>query len=124
MARFDLYRLSRAAAGSGRPGLLVVDVQSPHLEYLESRIVVPLRLRAEVKPVTELHRLVSIDGDVFALMTHALASVRRRDLGHPMGSLAGHRDEIVRALDILITGFSERLGFPAGASAIPSFFLS
>jgi toxin CcdB len=101
MPRFDLYRL----AGSGGPGLLVVDVQSPHLDYLESRIVVPLRLRAEVKPVTELHPSVRIDGDVYVLMTHALASVRRRDLGHPVGGLAEHRDEIARALDVLITGF-------------------
>jgi toxin CcdB len=104
MPRFDLYRLSRAA-GSGTPGVLVVDVQSPHLDYLESRIVVPLRQRAQAKPVTELHPSVSIDGDVYVLMTHALASVRRRDLGHAIGSLAGHRDEIARALDILITGF-------------------
>jgi toxin CcdB len=104
MPRFDLYRLPRAT-GSGRPGLLVVDVQSPHLDYLESRIAVPLRLRAEVKPVTELHPSVSIDGDDHVLMTHALASVRRRDLGHPVGNLAVHRDEITRALDILVTGF-------------------
>ena len=104
MPRFDLYRLPRAA-GSGRPGVLVVDVQSPHLDYLESRIVVPLRLRAEVKPVSELHPLVNIDGELHVLITHALASVRRRDLGHPLGSLAKHRDEIARALDILITGF-------------------
>ena len=104
MPRFDLYRLP-SPAGSGRRGLLVVDVQSPHLNYLVSRVVVPLRLRSEVKPVTELHPLVSIDGDVYVLMTHALASVRRRDLGHPIGNLAEHRDEIARALDILITGF-------------------
>jgi toxin CcdB len=101
MPRFDVYRL----AGSGRPGLLVVDVQSPHLDYLASRIVVPLRLRSEVKPVTELHPSVTIDGDPYVLMTHAVASVGRRDLGHPVGSLAEHRNEIARALDILITGF-------------------
>jgi toxin CcdB len=104
MPRFDLYRLPRSA-GAGRPGLLVADVLSPHLEYLESRIVVPLRLRAEVKPVTELHPSVTVDGDAYVLMTHALASVRRRDLGHAIGSLAEYRDDIARALDILITGF-------------------
>jgi toxin CcdB len=105
VARFDLYRLPRGSSTAGEHGALVVDVQSSHLDYLESRVVVPLRPRAEVKPVTELHPVLHVEGDLYVLMTHALAAVRRRDLGYPIANLAAHRDQITRALDILITGF-------------------
>jgi toxin CcdB len=104
VARFDLYRLSGGSTGDQR-GTLVVDVQSPHLDHLESRIVVPLRLRSEVRPITELHPVIPIEGGAYVLVTHELASVRRRDLGYPIGTVAAHRDQITRALDILMTGF-------------------
>jgi len=99
MARFDLYRLSR-----GR-GEYVVDVQSSHLDRLDSRVVVPLHARIDAKPVTELHPAVFIGETRYLLLTHALASVQRRQLGHPIGNLATYRDSITRALDVLLVGF-------------------
>jgi toxin CcdB len=99
MARFDLYRLTR-----GR-GAYVVDVQSSHLDYLESRAVIPLRKRADILPVADLHPEVDIDNTRYVLATHALASVARRELGRPIGTLAAHRDAITRALDVLLVGF-------------------
>ncbi len=105
MPRFDLYRLPGRTSGAGERATLVVDVQSAHLDYLESRVVVPLRLSAGAKPVTELHPVLHVEGDLYILVTHALTAVRRRDLGHPIANVAAHRDQIVRALDILTTGF-------------------
>src|SRR5690348_11161177 len=105
MARFDLYRLPRSSPSASAQAALVVDVQSAHLQHLESRVVVPLRPRAAVKPVSELHPILRIEGDLYVLETHALASLPRRELGHPIANLAAYRDEIVRALDILLTGF-------------------
>jgi toxin CcdB len=99
MARFDLYRLAR-----GR-GDYVVDVQSSHLDTLDSRVVVPLHARTDAKPVTELHPAVVIGEARYLLVTHALASVQRRQLGHPIGNLAAYRDSIMRALDVLLVGF-------------------
>ncbi len=99
MARFDLHRLSRGRGG------YVVDVQSSHLDHLESRVVVPLDARVDAKPVTELHPTVVIGEARYLVMTHALASVQRRQLGHPIGSLIAYRDSITRALDVLLTGF-------------------
>jgi toxin CcdB len=98
MPRFDLYRLSR-----GR-GDYVGDVQSSHLDHLDSRIVVPLHARTDAKPVTELHPAVTIGEARYLLMTHAMASVHRRQLGHPIGNLAAYRDSITRALDVLLVG--------------------
>ena len=39
------------------------------------------------------------------MMTHFLAAVPRRELGKPVGNLLSDYDAIVRALDILLTGF-------------------
>jgi hypothetical protein len=48
---------------------------------------------------------VDIDNTRYVLATHALASVARRELGRPIGTLAAHRDAITRALDVLLVGF-------------------
>jgi toxin CcdB len=105
MARFDLYRLSRRSRSAPAQIALVIDVQSAHLEHLESRVVVPLRPRAAAKPVSELHPILRVEDELYVLETHAVASLPRRELGHPLANLAAYRDEIVRALDILLTGF-------------------
>ena len=99
MARFDLYRVSRGRGG------YVVDVQSSHLDHLDSRVVVPLHARADAKPVTELHPAVVIGEARYLLMTHAVAAVPRRELGQAIGNLATYRDSITRALDVLLVGF-------------------
>jgi hypothetical protein len=65
--------------------------------------VVPLR--ADAKPVTELHPAVTVGEARYPLTTHALAGVPRRALGNPVGTLATHRDSFTRALDILLVGF-------------------
>ncbi len=41
----------------------------------------------------------------YLIATNELAAVEKVDLGPPLGSVAHHRDAIVRALDLLFTGF-------------------
>lgn len=105
MARFDVYRLRRRTGEPRESGYLVVDVQSPHLDFLESRVVVPLWPRQTGAQMAELTPVVTVDEDTYIVMTPALASIGLRGLGHPIGSLIAYRDQIARALDILITGF-------------------
>jgi len=99
MARFDLFRVMRGGGAS------VVDVQPAHLDYLGSRAVIPLRKRADIRPVADLHPEVEIDDTRYVLATHALASVARREHGRPIGNLATYRDAFTCALDILLVGF-------------------
>ncbi len=99
MARFDLYHLSRGRGG------YVVDVQSEHLDGFASRVVVPLRKRGDAKPVADLHPEVEFGGARYVLMTHAVFSLPRREMGPVIGNLAVYRDEITRAFDVLLTGF-------------------
>jgi toxin CcdB len=98
--RFDAYRLLTGEA------VYVVDVQSDFLEHLPTRIVIPLRSVDQYRsPIKDVHPAFDIEGGRFLLMTHQLASVPKRLLQHPVASLAQHRDQITRAMDILLTGF-------------------
>ena len=99
MARFDLHRPRQGPA-------LVLDVQSDFLDFLHTRVVVPLVSPAQVpKPIRDLHPVFTIEGAELLLATQLLAAIPRRELGRPVGSLEAERDAITRALDLLFTGF-------------------
>lgn len=48
--------------------------------------------------------VVRIDGHDFIMMVPQLAAIASGNLGGPVGSAAQHRDEVIAALDFLITG--------------------
>jgi toxin CcdB len=99
MARFDLY----AGLGAGKG--YVVDVQADLLEQLATRVVIPLVPRGTSMVVRDLNPVARIDGRDYVVMTQELAAVARSLLRRKVGSLADRRDEISRALDVLLTGF-------------------
>jgi toxin CcdB len=100
MARFDVYELRQRSAR------YVVDVQTEFLSHLSTRVVIPLfPVSGPVAPAAGLNPVVVIGGKDFALWTQALSALPLTDLKSPVASLAAHRDEITRALDILLTGF-------------------
>ncbi len=99
MARqYDIYR---------RPnGTLVVDVQHTLLEDLSTRVVVPLIQKAKGAPdIRSLNPSVSFDGKDYFIGTQFLATATLTELGPNMGDIRHMRDEIIRALDLLFTGF-------------------
>lgn len=103
MAQFDLYRNGNPHTCNEIPYLL--DVQSDLLDPLATRVVVPLvRLAAAPTPVRHLNPVFEVQGERVVLSTPELAGIPRAALGEKVGNLAQRRDEIVRALDVLITG--------------------
>jgi toxin CcdB len=48
---------------------------------------------------------LAFDGENYLLMTPQLAGIARTELGTPVGNLATARQEIIAALDFLLTGF-------------------
>lgn len=98
MAQFDLYR-PKGAAGP------LLDIQSPLLEFLGTRVVVPLLPPARIPAaIRNLHPLFVIDGTDHVLVTQLMGAIRKRELGPPVGNLEAQRTEIIRALDTLLSG--------------------
>jgi toxin CcdB len=103
MTQFHVYRNLDGASQERFPFLL--DVQSDLLESLATRVVVPLgEVDANRPPVARLMPVFEIDGRQLVMRTGEIAGVARKAVGKPVTSLADRRNEIVAALDVLISG--------------------
>ena len=96
MAQFDVFRL--------KSGVLVVDLQTDLIGIEASRIVAPLRDAGRFAAFPGLTPQVEVAGEAWIVRVQELAAVPGAELGAPVTSLAGHRDVLKRALDILIDG--------------------
>lgn len=96
MAQFDVYRLG--------DGVLVVDLQTDLIGIEASRIVAPLREAGRFTAFPGLTPPVEIGGVKWIVRVQELAAVPGHELRDRVGTLAGMRDELKRALDILIDG--------------------
>lgn len=103
MAQFDVYRNPNPRSAQTVPYLL--DVQSDFLSGFSTRVVVPLvPVESIGKSAQRLHPQFHIDGVHMVMMTELLAAVAKLALGAAVMSLAHNRDDIIAAMDFLITG--------------------
>jgi toxin CcdB len=103
MAQFDVYRNPNPKSAQTVPYLL--DVQSDFLSGFSTRAVVPIAPTESVgKSAQRLHPQFQIDGANMVMMTELLAAVPKVALGAAVMSLAQNRDDIIAAMDFLITG--------------------
>jgi len=80
-------------------------LQADIAEEGRGRIVAPMAPRARLPgAVGRLLPVVRYEGEDFYLALEAMISLPVRVLRNPVGSIAGHRDAITRALDWLFTG--------------------
>jgi toxin CcdB len=99
MARFDVY------AQSGFSGFLL-DCQSDLLTGLNTRFVVPLLREGDApRPIGRLNPRFCLSGESVVMVTQFGAAVALGELSEPVASLRECHDEIVAALDMLISGF-------------------
>lgn len=96
MAQFDVFRLGN--------GQLVVDLQTDLIGIDASRVVAPLRDADRYVAFPGLTPMVDLAGTAWIVRVQELAAVPGAELRDRVGSLAGHRDALKRALDILIDG--------------------
>ena len=96
MAQFDIFRVG---------GALVVDLQTDLIDLNETRIVAPLLDSGRYAKFPNLTPIVQFDGHSYVVRIQQMAALRGRELGHPIGSLLGYRDDLLRAIDILTRGF-------------------
>lgn len=105
MARFDVYANANPGSRSRYP--YVLDAQSPLLDGLETRLVIPLVEKASYGSalLKNLSPIVTIAGLEYVLLTPQMASMSRRQLGAFVVSCKDLRAEIVAAIDFLVSGF-------------------
>ena len=98
----DVYR-NPNTAHAATPFL--IDIQADLLRGLDTRMVAPLvRAVAFGQPIRGLHPRFMVAGQDVVMVTHLLAAIRRSQLGEPIASLSGQREDIVAAIDVLLGG--------------------
>lgn len=104
MAQFSVHRNTNPDTVEAVPYLL--NIQSDLIETLATRIVVPLLPVSAMKGkiLKTLTPILEIDGKQYVMVTPQLAGVPKRILGDTVADLSSKRDEIIAALDLLITG--------------------
>lgn len=104
MAQFDVYLNPNPETKRSIPYLL--DVQADLLNNLATRVVVPL-ISASVmdKAAKHLNPRFSVKRAKVIMSTAELAGVSVTTLGDKVCSLKGHRNEIIAAIDFLVTGY-------------------
>ena len=103
MAQFDIYENPRR--DPDEPIEYLLDLQAGILEDLSTRVVAPLvRPEAIGAAMRILNPKISVLNEPFILLTHLLAAIPTNLLGQPLDSAKGHRDDIVRSIDFLLTG--------------------
>ena len=105
MAQFDIYANTNPASKGLYP--LLLDIQSPLLEHLETRLVIPLMLKARFsdKTIRNLTPVIEVKNQEYLILTPQMAAIHAKNLGTLVENCASHRNEIVSSVDFLITGF-------------------
>jgi toxin CcdB len=104
MSQFDVYENPQAETHQVVPYLL--DVQADLLDSLATRVVVPLvRVAAPDKVIKHLNPQFLVGQTTVFMSTAELAGISVSSLGRKVASLKDRRDDIIAALDFLLTGF-------------------
>ena len=104
MAQFSLYE--NQTKGSMQVYPYFVDIQNDLLDELDSRLVIPVTPYdyADQINISNLCPKVTIHGESYVLLTHQITSIPLSALKVVVTSLEHLRDEIIGAIDLLITG--------------------
>jgi toxin CcdB len=105
MPQFTVYQNKHPQSKKLMPYLL--DVQAELLSDLQTCVVVPLTAadKNKDKTISRLTPIVTVDGTEYLMLTPQLAGIMRKELGKPVTTLSDARNEIIGAIDFLVTGF-------------------
>ena len=101
MAQFDVYENTNEKTKANIPYLL--DIQNDILKNLSTRVVIPLVV--STKSINLLNPEYTINEITVTLSTAEIASIPMEIFGNKISSLKDKREEIIGAVDFLVTGF-------------------
>ena len=104
MAQFDVFKNKNRSTKTLYPYL--VEIQSNLLSDLKTTVVIPLTLISNYgeNKLKILNPTFVILGKQYLSITTLIAGIDRNNLGEHISSLSESRDEIISALDFMITG--------------------
>ncbi len=104
MAQFALFENQNADSKETYP--YFVDIQNSLLDSLNTRLVVPLTHAKNLDDASigNLCPRTTLGHEEYVLLTHQMTNVPVSALKVPVGSLEHLRDDIVAAIDFLVTG--------------------
>lgn len=104
MSQFDVYTNPQPASRSSMP--FVVDIQSPLIDQLPTRLVMPLTSwgMGQVKLPLNLCPEVAVQGEALTVLPHFSAPVPARLLKKSVASVWHRSSEIMAALDAVASG--------------------
>ena len=104
MAQFDVFGNPSTASRKHFPYL--VDMQSPYLEELATRIVIPLGKASLFRDAAMkgLTPEVTFQDEHLLLLTPQISAIPKKRLKAPIGSLSHMREDFLNALDFAIFG--------------------
>ena len=105
MTQFQIFHNPNPQTKKTYPFLL--DIQTPLLDSMDTKLVVPLSGLATIKDkrIKELNPLLVINGKELVILTQQMASIHKKDIGSFVCDASFLRQEIISAIDFLITGF-------------------
>jgi toxin CcdB len=100
--QFDVFVNPSTRGAEGRPYVLVV--QANILRASAQRLVVPLVVENEIKPMGRLNPAFEIQGRKVHLQPLEMAAFPARSLQSHVANLEEFRYQIIGALDLVLTG--------------------
>jgi hypothetical protein len=104
MEQFDVHELRKPKGGLPANEVVVI-LQHGHARAVETVIVAPLVSSSTLPPLGRIRPPVSLEGRPHIAVIDRLAAVERSAIGPRVGSVQAHRDDLIRAVDTLFTGF-------------------
>lgn len=104
MTQFTLYENQNPDSKDNYP--YFIDVQNNLLDSINSRLVIPLASYEFLgkSNISNLCPKTTVNNESFVLLTHQMTNVPLSALKVPLASLEHMRDEIIAAIDFLVTG--------------------
>lgn len=105
MPQFTVYENQNSDSKQAYP--YFVDVQNDLLDNLNSRLVIPLSAskNSSLLAISHLCPTLTIQGEPFTLLTQQMTNVPVSALSMPVVEADQYRNDIIAAIDFLITGF-------------------
>ena len=85
----------------------LLDVQSPLLDTLETRLVIPVARKSSFTKsiLNRINPVIKIDNIDYLVLTQQMAAIHGKSIGDIIEHVSIDRNEILSAIDFIITGY-------------------